>query len=184
MMLLATVFLAVFGALAAFDGLYFHLWKYRLYARAESLYEHKLHTARAFLFVPIVFLLFYGEFAGAALWAALFLIAVDLVIEIVDVLDENDSRRGIGGLSSIEYATHVLATTARVAAMVLALAAKPAAAWSLAAPFSIGPGDAATNFVALNVVAANFVVGALHLWLMRPQFRASGLLPVRTCCGV
>ncbi len=182
MMIVATVFLGLFGLLAALDGLYFHLWKYRLYARAESAYEHMLHTIRAFLFVPIVFLLFYGDFQGWALWTGVAFIIADVVVEIVDVLDENDSRRKIGGLSSIEYATHVVATTARVAAFVLALAAKPAAAWSLNTPLSAGMGDSLTNLVAVNVVAANLLVGLLHVWLMLPRYRVAGELPVRVCC--
>ena len=32
----ATVFLMIFGLVAAVDGLYLHLWKYKLYARPES----------------------------------------------------------------------------------------------------------------------------------------------------
>ena len=63
----ATVFLMIFGLVAAVDGLYLHLWKYRLYARPESRREHKLHTAQGALFVPVVFFLFYGDFGGAAL---------------------------------------------------------------------------------------------------------------------
>ena len=43
--------LALFAAVGAYDGLYLHLWKYRLYAREESRREHALHTAVAFLFV-------------------------------------------------------------------------------------------------------------------------------------
>ena len=36
LMTAATVFLMIFGAVAAVDGLYLHLWKYRLYARPDS----------------------------------------------------------------------------------------------------------------------------------------------------
>lgn len=67
LMIAATIFLALFALVAAVDGLYFHLWKYRLYARPESVYEHKLHTVRAFLFIPIVFFLFYQNFGGVGL---------------------------------------------------------------------------------------------------------------------
>ena len=124
----ATIFLMLFAAVGAYDGLYLHLWKYRLYAREESLYEHKLHTIVAFFFVPVVFLLFYGNFGGLALWAAVLFIGIELVVEMMDVLEENGSRAGLGGLSREEYAAHVLAITARVAALALALAAKPLSA--------------------------------------------------------
>ncbi|MBP8196847.1 MAG: hypothetical protein KAY55_06715, partial [Deltaproteobacteria bacterium] len=44
--------LLLFTTIAGVDGLYFHLYRYRLYARPASLYEHKLHTVNAVLFVP------------------------------------------------------------------------------------------------------------------------------------
>jgi len=53
-MIAATVCLILFSFVAGFDGIYFHFYKYRLYARAESLYEHKMHTLSAVLFTPIV----------------------------------------------------------------------------------------------------------------------------------
>jgi hypothetical protein len=99
LMTAATVFLMIFGVVAAVDGLYLHLWKYRLYARPESLREHKLHTAQGALFAPVVFLLFYADFGGPALWTAVLFLAFEQVVEILDVLDERDSRASLGGLS-------------------------------------------------------------------------------------
>src|SRR5215207_9622210 len=109
----ATVFLMIFGAVADYDGLYLHLWKYRLYARPESRREHKLHTAQGILFVPVIFFLFYKDFGGWALWAGVLFLSAEQVVEICDVLDERDSRASLGGLSSAEYAAHVIAITAR-----------------------------------------------------------------------
>lgn len=179
----ATVFLMIFGIVAAVDGLYLHLWKYRLYARPESRYEHKLHTAQAFLFAPIVFFFFYRDFGGAALWAGVLFVALEQVVEIMDVLDEKDSRASLGGLSSTEYAAHVIAITTRTAAIALALAAKPLSAWSLNSPLVLGPEHPLASSVAFQMITGNLVVGALHLWLMRGKYRV-GLtpLPVRTCC--
>ena len=180
----ATVSLIVFGAVAAFDGLYLHLWKYRLYARPDSIYEHQLHTVQAFLFAPVVFLLFYANFGGLALWAAVAFIVVELVVEMMDVLSENDSRASIGGLSSEEYAAHVAAITARVAALALALAAKPAFAWDPSAPLVLAAEYPAwVTATALQRLVGNAAIGALHLWLMREKYRsASRALPVRACC--
>lgn len=184
-----TVFLVLFAAVGAYDGLYLHLWKYRLYAREESLYEHKLHTAVAFLFVPVVWLLFSGNFGGLALWTAVIFVIVSFVVELMDVLEENDSRASLGGLSREEYAAHVVAITSRVAAVALALAAKPLAAWSLSSPLVLGAEypDWLT-FVGEQVLFGNVAVGALHLWLMRRRFRAGSnagkaVRPAPACCA-
>jgi hypothetical protein len=180
----AAIFLVLFSMVAAIDGLYFHLWKYRLYARPESLYEHKLHMARAFLFVPIVYFLFYRNFGGPALWLGVFFIAVDLVIEMLDVLDENKSRAKIGGLSSTEYAIHVFATTLRTACIALALADKPLSAWSLSSPIILEQQFPMANFIAFNIIPGNIVTAFLHVWLMRDKYRSKArFLPVRNCCS-
>ena len=180
----ATVFLMIFGFVAAFDGLYLHLWKYRLYARPESLREHKLHTIQGILFIPVIFFLFYKDFGGWALWAGVLFIAIEQVVEIMDVLDERDSRASLGGLSSTEYAVHVIAITARTVAIALALAAKPLSAWSLDAPLLAGPEHAMASSTALQMIAGNVLVVALHLWLMRDVYQVkSGELPLRACCA-
>jgi hypothetical protein len=182
LMTAATIFLILFGLVAAFDGLYLHLWKYRLYARAESLSEHKLHTLQGFLFMPVVFFLFYKDFGGWALWAGVVFVALEQVVEILDVLSENKSRARLGGLSSTEYTAHVVAITARTVAIALALAAKPLSAWSLDSPPVLGPDHAMASHVAFNTIVGNVLVVALHLWLMRGKYRAgSRALPVRVC---
>ena len=178
----ATVFLMIFGVVAAVDGLYLHLWKYRLYARPESLREHKLHTAQGALFAPMVFLLFYQDFGGLALWTAVLFLASEQVVEILDVLDERDSRAGLGGLSPTEYALHAVAITARTAAVALALAAKPMAAWSFDAPLVRGPGHEWASSVGLQMVVGNILVVGLHVWLMLPRYR-SQTVPAPVCCA-
>ena len=171
LMTAATVFLMIFGMVAAVDGLYLHLWKYRLYARPDSLREHKLHTAQGALFAPVIFLLFYQDFGGAALWAGVLLLAFEQVVEILDVLDERDSRASLGGLSSTEYALHAVAITARTAAVALALAAKPLSSWSLDAPLVTGLGHEWASSVGLQMVVGNILVVGLHVWLMLPRYR-------------
>lgn len=184
LMTAATIFLILFSMVAAFDGLYLHLWKYRLYARPESLREHKLHTAQGILFIPVIFFLFYQDFGGWALWAGVLFIAIEQVVEIMDVLDERDSRASLGGLSSTEYAVHVIAITARTVAIALALAAKPLSAWSLEAPLVIGPEHTLASSTALQMMIGNVIVVGLHLWLMRDVYQVkSSELPVRACCA-
>jgi len=177
--ILSLIFLVLFLVVATIDGLYFHLWKYRLFARKESIYEHKLHTIRAFLFIPIVFFLFYSDFGGLALWAGIFFILLDLIVELLDVFTENDSRASLGGLTSLEYAAHVTATTFRIAAISFALAAKSVESWSFSAPILISEESNPAALIAINVISGNFMVGVLHLLLMNRTFRN---LPVFKCC--
>jgi hypothetical protein len=179
----ATVFLMLFGIIAAVDGLYFHLWKYRLYAQPDSIYEHKLHTAQGILFIPILFFLFYANFGGLALWAGMLFLLVETAVEIMDVLSENDSRAALGGLSSIEYAMHALAIMFRTFAIALALAVKPLSAWSLSSPILLDEQFQFASSVAFNTIIGNVLVVALHFWLMREKYRSNvRLLPVRACC--
>ena len=64
LMIAALLCLALAIVLGAIDGSYYHLQKYRLYANAESRFEHQLHTIRAFLFAPIIWLLFGSKIAS------------------------------------------------------------------------------------------------------------------------
>ncbi len=51
--------MVLFIALGTFDGLYFHLIKYKLHLLPAARREHLIHTARAFVFVPLSLLLFF-----------------------------------------------------------------------------------------------------------------------------
>lgn len=178
---LSIIFLNLFLIAAAADGLYFHLWKYKLHLRRESTFEHKLHTIRAFLFIPVLFFLFFMDFGGLALWAGIAFIMADLIVEMVDVFSEKSSRASLGGLSSAEYAIHIAATTLRIAAVSFILAAKPAAAWDFGSPIVMGEYPSAIKFAAINTMAGNLGVGILHLLVMSKAFR--GLKVFRCCSG-
>jgi hypothetical protein len=168
----ATICLILFTLLGSVDGIYFHLWKYRLYARAGSLWEHKLHTIRALLFIPMVWLLFVNNYGGLLLWSGLLVVAADLVVEMMDVLCERESRASTDGLSTGEYATHVAATSLRVTAIALILAAKPISAWSLSAPLVIAQSYPAwVGWLAVNLLPGAVIGVGLHLWLMRGKYR-------------
>ena len=40
----ATILLLIFSLIGSIDLFYLHLWKYKLFASGESLYEHRIHT--------------------------------------------------------------------------------------------------------------------------------------------
>jgi phosphatidylglycerophosphate synthase len=145
------------------------------------LFEHKLHTARSFLFAPLVFLLFYAEFSGLLLWLAVALIGIDLIIEMIDVVSERDSRADLGGLTSAEYAAHVAATVFRVAALILALAAKSPSAWEMTSSVAAGEVSFYSKMIAINVINGNLIVAFLHCLLMSSKFRSMSIF---SCCNL
>ncbi len=102
----------------ALDGLYFHLWKFRLYARPQSRTEHLTHTVRACLLGPILWL----AFVAPRLDLLVALVAVDTAVVLADVWLETESRRDLGGIPRSEYVVHVLANTLHTGAMTLAMA--------------------------------------------------------------
>ncbi|HEX8999432.1 MAG TPA: hypothetical protein VGB07_06005 [Blastocatellia bacterium] len=170
LMIAALICLALATVLGAIDGTYYHLKKYQLHLRAESRFEHQLHTIRAFLFAPIVWLLFGWNSGGWLLWLGVLAFAIDSIVELIDVLVENRSRAKLGGLSTGEYAIHVNATGLRIAAVALALAAKPVAAWSLDSPSLIEPDFPAwLSWLMFCVVGGSVIGGVQHLWLLRAK---------------
>lgn len=131
---LAVSVVPLFGAFAlgAVDGLYFHLQRYRLFAHAESRYEHALHTVRAMLVLPPLTLLYLTDSSGWYLWAAAACIGLDQVVLGLDLRAEATSRGRFGGLSAAEYQIHVVANGLHGVALALALASRPIDAWSRA----------------------------------------------------
>lgn len=174
LVILGFVFLNLFMIVGAVDLFYFHMWKYRLHARPESRYEHKLHMAFSFLMVPLAFFLYYQNSGGWALWAAVFFVAAALGTEMLDVFSEGDSRASLGGLTTGEYALHVAATITKVASFVFIFAAKPAAAWSLSSQTVLGSYGSMGEAIAIQVMVGSFLVGLLHLALLDKRVAAIG----------
>ncbi len=157
--------LALFMFLAALDGVYLHLWRYRLYARPASRAEHRLHTIGAVLFVVTLPRLLLWQSGGWLLWSGIGLLAIDLGVELADMGIERRSRADLGGLSSFEYILHVVMVSARVAALTLALVARPAEAWSLDSPLVLAGLPAFASAVAWQALPGSVLLAALHLWL-------------------
>lgn len=146
--------LGVLIPLALFDGLYLHLWRFRLFARPETRREHAIHTVRAVLGAVALVLVFRGDTVGPTLWLGATMLAFDTAIGVWDVVEETRARGFQGGVPRAEAAIHIIANTTHVAAAVLSLAARPLAAWTSAAP----PADL--------VAAASVVRGATEHWLL------------------
>lgn len=191
LVILAFVFLNLFMVVGAIDLFYFHLWKYKLHTRPESRYEHKLHMTFAFLMVPLAALLYLRDFGGWALWVGVAAVVAALVIELLDVFSEGDSRASIGGLTTAEYSLHVVATMLKVASFAFIFASKPAEAWGIGSPLVLGTYGFVGEIIALKVMVGSFLVAILHLLLLDRRFVAFGcqtacdLISCRrfTCCS-
>ncbi len=161
--------------LGSVDGVYFHLWKYRLFKWKESRPEHMLHTARAFLFIPIAWLLFGKNYGGWLLWIGVAFASADAIVELIDILIERRSRASLGGLSTAEYAIHVNATGLRFASLALIFVAKPVEAWSLSSPTLLDPAYPSwLTWLMLNTIPGSSIAALAHVWLMRSKYRAAG----------
>lgn len=163
------------------DLFYYHIWKYKLHTRPESRYEHKLHMTFAFLMVPIAFLLYYQDLGGYGLWAAVLFVIAALLAEMLDVFAEGDSRASLGGLTTGEYSIHVAATILKVASFAFTFAAKPAAAWHISSPVSLGTHGWMAEAMALQVMVGSGVVGLLHLILLSKK---AALIHCRSFCDI
>ena len=175
------VFLNLFMIVGTVDLFYYHIWKYKLHARSESRYEHKLHMVFAFIMVPLAYFLYYQDFGGYALWAAVFFVAAALSTEMLDVFTEGDSRASIGGLTTGEYSIHVAATIFKVASFAFMFASKPAAAWDLSSPALLGSYGSLGEMMALQVMIGSGLVGVLHLVLLHKKVAALGC---KTVCDI
>ena len=178
---LGLVFLNIFMLVGTVDLFYYHIWKYKLHARPESRYEHKLHMAFAFLMVPIAYLLYYQDLGGYGLWVAVFFVVAALTTEMLDVFSEGDSRASLGGLTTGEYSIHVAATIFKVASFAFMFAAKPAAAWQLSSPVFLGSHGWLAEAIALQVVIGSGLVGVLHAVLLTKRI---GSLGCQTVCDI
>jgi hypothetical protein len=171
LLIIASALVTVYTILAIIDGLYLHLWKYRLHTLRKSLYEHKLHTLRAILFPFILYLLFAKNFGGIVLWIGLMLAVTDLIIGAKDIFAEKQSREELGGLSSFEYFLHVCANSIHFTYLTLIVIAKPFDAWALSSPIVLPQPYPSILWLVFLLMFPGACFGALlHLWLLQPKY--------------
>lgn len=130
----ATISVLLFGLIGIIDGFYYHLWRFELHKHPETRFEHITHSIRAAIFLALLYLLFANDFSGTPLYIAASLVVLDIIVLLIDLVVEGDSRRNLGGLPHREYIVHVIANTLHFVAIVLILVAKPLSAWSADAP--------------------------------------------------
>ena len=136
---IATGCLVLFSLLGAFDGIYFHMLKYKLHEHPPARLEHQLHTFRGLMFIPIALIFFVWNSSGLVLWLGIGLLLIDFIAEIVDIMVEKEARKELGGVSSAETVVHVTATGFRMTALGIILALKPIGAYANSVSNSLPP---------------------------------------------
>jgi hypothetical protein len=121
--LVPLVLMTIVAPLGAFDVLYFHVWKFRLFARPGSRCETTTHVARGLLVGGVVLALANFEPRGAWFWLLAVAVVLDFVNNVVDAAVEPRSRAPLGGLPRCEYVVHIAGATmsGAVGALFLAL---------------------------------------------------------------
>lgn len=94
---LASGCLIFFMVLATYEGFFLHIFKYELFNRQESTFEHKTHAIRAVLFPLIVWLLFINETSFIGFLIGIALVTLDLIVLGIDAHSEKESRSFMGG---------------------------------------------------------------------------------------
>ncbi|MFN7148243.1 MAG: hypothetical protein ACK4V6_02060 [Microthrixaceae bacterium] len=103
-------FLLAASMIGAFDVLWWHLYKFRLYDQPGSVLEEVTHLVRYLLFLGIAVTLVTADDPRGVQWFVVALFAADIAVTTVDVLAEPASRAPLGGLPRLEYLVHILAT--------------------------------------------------------------------------
>ena len=165
---LALLFVAL--VLGSLDALYFHLWKFRLYALHSSKQEHALHSVRAVLLPFTLWLGFVPGRSTISLVAFGLVELADFGIVIWDVAIEHHSRSALGGLPRSEYLVHIVATTLHSGAIALAFVSWPLAAW-MGTAFPIPHPANAVRWAATALAAGATLIGLLHIALLHPSLQ-------------
>ncbi|WP_449397676.1 hypothetical protein [Chryseobacterium wanjuense] len=122
--LISSILLISYSLLALFDGVFLHLYKYRLYQHKESRFEHLTHTIRALLFTGILISLFINIENNNLFLFGCILIVADIITLLVDAYVEKDSRAFMGGLPRCEYIVHLMVNGFHFAAIAVLLVIK------------------------------------------------------------
>jgi hypothetical protein len=110
-MALPLVLMSIAAPIGAVDAVYFHLWRFRLYAVPTARGEMVTHLVRGVTFAAGAYLLAQYRGGGAWFWLIGGLFAVDFVNNLVDTALEPRSRAAFGGLPTTEHIIHIVGAT-------------------------------------------------------------------------
>lgn len=184
---LSSVFLILFMLLATYDGFYLHIWKYELFNKKESAFEHKTHTIRAILFPLIVWFLFIDTENPSSFYMGLTLVLIDLITLGLDAYAEDDSRAFMNGLPKWEYIIHLFSNSFHFAAIVLIIATRITindGTLEFTSGLANSFGKDVMQIIAVNVIPGSIILALIHLVLIHPKgklFWNTNRLKI-TCC--
>jgi len=184
---LSSAFLILFMLLATYDGFYLHLWKYELFNKKESAFEHKTHTIRAVLFPLIVWFLFIETENPMSFYIGLSLVLIDLITLGLDAYAEDNSRAFMNGLPKWEYIIHLFSNSFHFAAIALIIATRITInnnVLGFTTNITDSFGKEVMQFIAVNIIPGSIVLALLHVVLMLPkgkQLWNTNRLKI-TCC--
>lgn len=171
--ILSIVLLSAYVLLALFDGVFLHLYRYRLYAHKESKFEHFTHTIRAILFTGILFSLFINIENNSLFVFGVILVAADIVMLIMDAYVENDSRAFMGGLPRWEYIIHLLVNGFHFAGIAVFLVIKiniDNNGITLVNHFQSVEAFHLFRTIAINLLPGAVMISLLHILVYFPKF--------------
>ncbi|WP_323789132.1 hypothetical protein [Psychroserpens sp.] len=184
---LSSAFLILFMILATYDGFYLHIWKYELFNKKESAFEHKTHTIRAILFPLIIWFLFIDTENSLSFYIGLSLVLIDLITLGLDAYSEKDSREFMNGLPKWEYIIHLFSNSFHFAAIVLIIAVRLTINEGVLSFTTALPNSFAKDmlqFIAVNIIPGSVVLALIHLIVIYPKgklFWNTNRLKI-TCC--
>jgi hypothetical protein len=107
---LALWLLLIAGPIGGTDVVYFHLWKFKLYRRAQSRKEEVTHLFRGAAAPAIFAFLLSGRPEGTYFSIVVALFLLDTINSLIDVVIEPASRAPIG-VPPTELAVHFIGTS-------------------------------------------------------------------------
>jgi hypothetical protein len=175
-LLLSTILLLAFAALAVIDGFYLHIFKYQLHNQQDSRLEHLTHTIRAVLFPLIVYFLFILQKSTFGFFIAISFILMDIIILGIDAFSEQESRKFMGGLPRWEYILHLFVNGFHFAAIAVFLAVKLNLTTT---GISIIPDlSHMMNYNFFKIVADNLIPGAILIAIIHLMTCISATRPI------
>lgn len=183
---ISTILLILYSAFALFDGVYLHLYKFRLHENKESQFEHLTHTIRAFLFSGILYTLFISIENNNLFFIGILFIFLDIFIMIIDAYTEKDSREFMGGLPRWEYIIHLLVNGFHFASIAVFLVLKinhtKEGMMTLQNSFQEFENYIFFKIIALNILPGSLLIGILHVLVYIPRFNFYFRKITLKCC--
>ncbi|KKX49168.1 hypothetical protein L950_0216895 [Sphingobacterium sp. IITKGP-BTPF85] len=163
-----------YALLAVYDGVFLHLYKFRLYDQKESRFEHLTHTVRALLFVGILLTVFINIENNNLFLLGLTLVLLDIITLLIDAYVEKDSRVFMGGLPRWEYIIHLLVNGFHFASITSLLIIKikfTDLGISLNNNLHVFKNFEFFKLVAVNLLPGAIIISILHILVYNIKFK-------------